>query len=673
MPRSAAAIFPIAMLAALGACSGTKPGAYVDADYTAMRDVPAVLRGTIGSRGSLGGAEPVLCSGFGVVVGLNGTGGGIIPEAIAGHMERELALMGVGDENVIDPGSALWNTPENRPKTPSELLRDPDVAVVLVRAAIPPGAPKDAEFDVEVTALATSATTSLEGGQLWTTRLQLGQASITGGMQTRVIAEAKGPLFINPFQDPVAAPTETRRAARVLNGGIITDPLELGLVLDTESHTTARYVTSAINSRFPPGPGDDGPTARGLGGRGTAASRSMTIALRVPGAYRDKPAEFVRIVEYLQIDPAFPQEYARRYVRGLKEQPFLADELSWALEAIGKPALPFIRELYDYPEQAPRLAALRAGAHLGDPLAAPPLIDLALEDDPSRAEAITLLADLDGGPTVDLTLRDLAASEQLDVRIAAYESLAKRAERDELERILARDQSMPGGGPADRFKEYTRLAGLRFTGSNMQGIRRRPVVDADANEVKFVVDIVPYGDPMIYCTLQRQPRIALFGDDLTLERPLFASAWNDRFMLVADSPEQDIRLFYRDPRTNETTVTSADDEIVRLIQFLAFQPGPGYDAPGLDFSYSEVVGALSAIQECGGIDAVFASEQDRLFANLVAAQKTRTVTDRPESEGDPEVEYELPPIVAQSDTQGPRERKSLVVPIERTTDNGSGS
>ena len=214
---------------------------------------------------------------------------------------------------------------------------------------------------------------------------------------------------------------------------------------------------------------------------------------------------------------------------------------------------------------------------------------------------------------------------------------------------------------------------MRFTGSNIQGIRRRPVVDPDANDLKFVVDIVPYGEPMIYVTLQNQPRIALFGKTLNLERPLFASAWNNRLMLVSDSAEDDIRLFYRDPRTDQTTITSTDDEIVRLIQFLAFQPGPGYEAPGLDFSYSEVVGALSAIQEAGGVDAVFASEQDRLFAALVNAQKTRTVTDRPEAEGDPEIEYELPPIVAQSDPQGPRERKSLVVPIQRAGDNGSGS
>lgn len=665
------------VIPALTACNNRDPGRLVDATLDTGPSVPAVLRGTIGTRGTLIGAQPVLVSGFGLVVGLNGTGGGLIPEGIMAHMERELALMGVGDANIVERGSFLWNMSEGRPSTPSEVLRDPDVAVVVVRAAIPPGAPKGSPFDVQVTALPSTSVTSLEGGRLWTTRLQLGEPSMVGGRQTRIVAEASGPLFINPFKDPVVGEIETRRDARVLGGGRVTDPLELAIVLDTDFHQTARFVTSSINSRFPPGPGDSGPTARGLGRRGSAGSELMTIALRVPAAYAERPAEFIRIVEFLQIDAAFPQEYAQRYVRGLKEQPFLADSLSWALEGVGSPALPFIRQLYDYPESAPRLAALRAGAHLNDPLAARPLIDVATSGNRAmRAQAIGLLGRLDGGPIVDVELRQLAASEALDIRIAAYESLAMRAERAELRRMLAQDRAMPGGaGGRSRYQAIAHVARHQFTGYTAQDIRRVAMVDEESDEVKFVVDLVPYGEPMIYVALQRQPRVALFGDDLALEKPLLASAWNNRFMLAADSPTEQIRMFYRDPRTGQTSITTVDEDLLRLIQTLAFTPTHQNDPVGLGFSYSEVVGALSAIQESKALDAGFVTEQERLTAALLAASETYTVADRPETEGQTQEEFELPPIVptGQDVGRGPQERKSLVVPIERPAANQDGS
>src|SRR5262249_46055765 len=153
------------------------------------------------------------------------------------------------------------------------------------------------------------------------------------------------------------------------------------LRLDNESHSRARSITSAINNRFPPDPGAE-PVARGRTAR--------IISVTVPGAYRERSREFVELLLHTQVDQSLPQEYARRYVDALKSQPYLGDELSWCLQALPqKAALPFLRELYDWPEMVPRLAALRAGAGLGDPLAVPALKQLARESPtPIRADAI---------------------------------------------------------------------------------------------------------------------------------------------------------------------------------------------------------------------------------------------------------------------------------------------
>ena len=46
--------------------------------------------------------------------------------------------------------------------------------------------------------------------------------------------------------------------------------------------------------------------------------------------------------------------------------PSYAIDASWRWQALGSRALPVIKTLYDYPDEKPRLAALRAGAKLDD-------------------------------------------------------------------------------------------------------------------------------------------------------------------------------------------------------------------------------------------------------------------------------------------------------------------
>ena len=58
--------------------------------------------------------------------------------------------------------------------------------------------------------------------------------------------------------------------------GMVTDPLDLELVLDNESHSRARSMAQAINNRFPEQPGE-GETARGRTAR--------IIHITVPAAF----------------------------------------------------------------------------------------------------------------------------------------------------------------------------------------------------------------------------------------------------------------------------------------------------------------------------------------------------------------------------------------------------
>lgn len=602
--------------ALIGACESSEPVKPKEVKPLVVRDVPDLLRETIGAQTTFVGVDPTLVSGYGLVVGLRGTGGQNLPDRIAATMERQMGLNGVGR------GNELRGTPLDG-KSPREVLRDPNVAVVLVTASIPPGAPQGSTFDVFVQAVNA---TSLEGGTLWTTELRLGLANTFGQVQPQKLGEAHGPIFVNPFIDPVKM---TRTAGRILNGGLVTSPFKIEIRLDNESHAVARSMVSSINSRFPEGPGDREPTALGRSG--------SSIAVRVPNAYRDKAAEFLDLLRAVRVNDRVPiEDSARRYVEGFKNQPGLSNEYSLCMEALGPKALPFLRDLYDYSEIGPQFGALRAGAKLGDARAAVFLKKLAKEGNPSiRPRAITLLAELNAGPTIDVALREIIAeSESLLERVAAYEGLAKRAEAVMLARFMQqlreREDNLADQIPFAYLEARSQLV---LPGGGLQGLSRVPV-RTKAGRVKYFVDVVPFGKPMIYVTQARVPRIVLFGESAELKRPLFASAWSDRFMLDGGGPGEPIKLYYLDERTGEPTKGTVEASLSLLTEYLGRETTASDPRAGLGMTYSEVVGTLYSLQKSGATPAAFATEQDRLMSELLSAQQATRVKDRPETADD---------------------------------------
>src|SRR5207245_2350909 len=89
---------------------------------------------------------PVPLGGVGLVVGLEGTGGDCPSDNYRAMLEGELQKQGV--HNV------------------KQVLSSPDHALVLVQAQLPPGTPKGAPLDVEVSLPPGSRATSLRGGYL---------------------------------------------------------------------------------------------------------------------------------------------------------------------------------------------------------------------------------------------------------------------------------------------------------------------------------------------------------------------------------------------------------------------------------------------------------------------------------------------------------------------------
>lgn len=557
-----------------------------------VRDVPSILRGTIGSETSLRGVEPVLVSGYGVVVGLNGTGGGPYPEAISATMERELSRGGIGKGGMLSDGPLAS-------KTPRQVLADTNVAVVIVEGVIVAGAPKEAKFDVRVRPLPGSAISSLEGGSLWTTDLRLGPVTPFGSMRTRKVAEARGPLFINPYSDPGASGSGRKDIGRVLSGGVVTDPLSLDIALDNPSHPRAASIQAAINSRFPITAGDVGAVAK--------AKNDAAVGVKVPRYWVTKPDEFLKLLENIRIDSSFPEEFAKRYAEELIKQPVLAEELHWCLRAIGKPAAPFVRPMYDSAELVPRWAAVRVGAAVGDVTVTPQLISMARGNDGEpigiRADATKMMGRMPSDPKINIALRELASRGPLDIRISAYEAMLERG-----------DSSIT-----------------------------RTIVGVGQN--RFAIDMLLAEEPLVYAVQSDKPRIVLFGDGLRLQSRSQSEIWGGRLLIASDedvaapegsSGKKPVRLLYRDWRTEKPAQGRSEANLRELIRFMAQTPTPENPEPGLGLSYSEVVGALYQMQRQQTVVAGFSTEEDRLAAGITLASTKIYVEPRPESETDRE-------------------------------------
>ncbi len=622
------------------------------AQQIVVRDVPSALRGTIGAEASLQGVEATLVSGIGFVVGLNGTGGLTMPEQFAAHLEREMGLQGITASNQAGgPGIAG--------RSPRQLLSDPNTAAVIIQAAVPPGATEGDTFDVYVRAINA---TSLEGGRLWTTQLRVGPPSAFGDPQALVLGRAGGPIFLNPFAEPGSTDGVQRTVGRVLDGGRVTESTVINVVLDNPSHQRARQIASAINSAFPRGPGDPDQIARGRD--------EQLVQVTIPFRYRDRRDEFVELIRHLPIDQSFPEVFARRFSQSLVNEPYLSGNMSYSLESLGERAKPFLAELYEAPELAPRLAALRAGASLNDPRAVRPLVDLALRGPENhRADAVMLLAQIDGGPIIEETLRSLLSSPVLSVRVEAYEGLMERAvavqkRRLALAQLRARDDA--AARPSVTPSQIDTLARAFVPGGGMHGVSRELI------EGKFFLDRVPFGDPLIYVSQQGEPRIVLFGEDAELVTPVLMSAWSERLIMASDAPGDPIRLYYRSQNDlRSVTFDAVPQDLEGFVRFLAASPSGADPRPGLGLGYAEIVGLLYELNRGGATRAAFATENDRLLAQLLETVASEEIEVRPEAPGgditlisadDPRQQ-----VVDRSQTGMPQ-RRTLLVPVNPVPD-----
>ncbi|MEK9673518.1 MAG: flagellar basal body P-ring protein FlgI [Rhodospirillaceae bacterium] len=209
--------------------------------------------------------------GYGLVVGLNGTG----DKLTDGHFTKQSLLSMLNRLGV----------------KPTEAGLDSDnVAAVMVTTNMPPFSRQGSRIDVTISALGNAK--SLLGGTLLVTPML--------GADGEVYAVAQGQVAVGGFTATGAAETVTKgvpTSARIANGAIIERevPFEIGamdqirLSLKNPDFTTARRISQAINAF--------------LGTSAAAPTDPKTVQLQVPGEYQRNVVNLLTDIEQLRVEP----------------------------------------------------------------------------------------------------------------------------------------------------------------------------------------------------------------------------------------------------------------------------------------------------------------------------------------------------------------------------------
>lgn len=510
--------------------------------------VPEVdLGATIGSLVEVFSPDAIPVEGYALVGGLDGTGSAECQPRIKEYLKRYIMVQLPGQRNV------------------EKFINSSNTAVVLVQGIMPTAVLKNRRFDVMVTALMGTQTTSLEGGHLWGAELyEMGKF----GMATKVLATAEGPIFIDKITDDTSI--TDKRIGYVLAGGTVLDKYKITLLLRRPDYEIASLIRNRLNERF---------------GDGTAKAVSPSqIELEVPAEYGEQKQRFISIVRatYLIQTQGIIQKRISFLVRKLavsadKEQSEIA------LEAIGSESLGKLAALLNSSNEQVRLRAARCMLNLGSNRGFKTLREIAMDKDSvyrfDVLEAITTAASRNNAASVS---RRLLRDEDFDIRLAAYESLRK------LDDIVITQE---------------------FIGRNF-----------------YLERIAQTKHRAVFISRSGQPRIVLFGVPIYCRGNIFVQSDDGNITINVPAGQEYVSVIRRLPKRPDIPPIQlkCSFELSDIIRTLCEEPvkKTGRGRGGLNVSYSDAIALLEKMCDKGAIKAEFRAGEPSKIGLIVKRRQT---------------------------------------------------
>jgi hypothetical protein len=367
---------------------------------------------TVGKVSTFANTDPMPVSGVGLVVGLEGTGGGAPTGALRTMLEDYLR--------------------KRRVEHIKELLDSHDASIVLVSGLIPPGAKKGDPLDIEVTVPRDCKTSSLQGGRLVECILynyaskKMIDPNYSGPDATlpgHQVAVAQGQLMAG-FGD---GDDDTRfRQARIWAGGRckVNRPIYLVLNSDQQFARVAKAVAERINESFQ---GSYQGTMKDL----AVAETKTVVYLGIAPQYRLNVPRYLRVIRQI---PLYDTPETRiAYRRRLEEQlldPAHTVVASLKLEALGQDSIPILKGGLPSEHPLVQFCAAEALAYLGNAASGEVLARMVEQQPALRAFSLTALASLDEA-VCHVELRRLLSTTSPETRYGAFRALRALDEQED--------------------------------------------------------------------------------------------------------------------------------------------------------------------------------------------------------------------------------------------------
>jgi hypothetical protein len=168
------------------------------------------------------------------------------------------------------------------------------------------------------------------------------------------------------------------------------------------------------------------------------------------------------------------------------------------------------------------------------------------------------------------------------------------------------------------------------------------VVTYDINH-RFLLDIVPSkGPPLIYATSTGIPRIAIFGDHVSLHTPLTFTAMDMRLSISSEDTSKLLTIFYRDPMARDPEHVESHNDVPEIFARLGGKGPPDPDA-SFTLSFADVVAVAAnlvkqhniygTLPDGSLVECAFELEHPRLETDTWSSIPSENREGRPQGDG----------------------------------------